>query len=237
MAPPFDSRAVTRELRRVVGPTLRGAGFRTSSGRTWWRRSADRTEVVCFQSFSDYLASGVGCTTHSFAVRLAMHPHCVPHDQPERWAADATSAPREWEGSFRRTLMRPFAQREISRRDIWYVGPEGEHLDDVIASTERVVREEGLAWFVSLSDPQEQLRVLLDERESEETVWGMGGRPSPRRDFLTGYVALTLGRHDLAREHLRRARTSGCYDYSVATLDEAIRAASVDGNSPEGGEA
>jgi hypothetical protein len=63
-----DSRAVTREIRRVVWPALRGEGFETFTGRTAWRYADDAVDVVNFQSFSASLADAVEDVP--FAVEL-----------------------------------------------------------------------------------------------------------------------------------------------------------------------
>ena len=54
-----DSRDVTREIRRIVWPALREAGFDSFTGRTSWRYFDRAVDVVNFQSFSASLADSV----------------------------------------------------------------------------------------------------------------------------------------------------------------------------------
>jgi hypothetical protein len=67
-----DAREVTREIRRLVWPVLRGEGFSAFTGRTGWRYVAGDIDVVNFQSLSASLADAVGCTAFSFGVNLGV---------------------------------------------------------------------------------------------------------------------------------------------------------------------
>jgi hypothetical protein len=118
-----DSRDVTGEIRRVVWPTLRDAGFDEFTTRTAWRHHEDATDVLNFQSFSASLADAVGCTPFSFSVNLGVW---VPGElEPRVLKPDAKGRPRpaEWECSKRLHLTKsleqpwfqPFASRGSSR--------------------------------------------------------------------------------------------------------------------------
>lgn len=66
----MDSKTVTREIRRLVWPQLKAAGFETFSTRVAWRHGADRIDVLEFRSFNKYNADILGVTTFSFAVNI-----------------------------------------------------------------------------------------------------------------------------------------------------------------------
>ena len=52
-----------------------------------------------------------------------------------------------------------------------------------------------------------------------ETLWGFGNLPSPMRSYLTGYTALAIGRHNLAKQYLLEAAEKP----SFANVAERLR--------------
>jgi hypothetical protein len=69
----MDAKVVSGELRYVVRPLLKDLGFTKFTGRNAWRFTECATSVVNFQSFSAYVAEGVGCTTFSFGLNLGVY--------------------------------------------------------------------------------------------------------------------------------------------------------------------
>jgi hypothetical protein len=95
--PAADARAVTRQIRRVVWPRLRDAGFEGFTGRNAWRYVGDDVDLVNFQSFGGTLSDAVGCTSFSFGVNLGV---CRPADAPSipaRRDAQGRPQPRDYE--------------------------------------------------------------------------------------------------------------------------------------------
>ena len=68
-----------------------------------------------------------------------------------------------------------------------------------------------MPWFNRFTDPNEVLRTLQEDFESDEGTFGFGANPSPARHFMTGYVAFSLGKTQLAAEHIQKALLSGCF--------------------------
>jgi hypothetical protein len=79
-----------------------------------------------------------------------------------------------------------------------------------------------LAWFERLRDKKEVLRILLNEPEEMSSLWGFGNNPSPVRSYLSGYVALNLGKKELAESKLREAADSKCFSQLFSTVEGAL---------------
>jgi hypothetical protein len=177
-----DARDVTREIRRVVWPALRGEGFESFTGRTAWRYVGTGVDVVNFQSFSASIADAVGCTPFSFSVNVGVW---LPGDVEPRLKPDPAGRPRpqEWECDRRARLSKsvqqpwfdPFSRHDGSRRplglrlhreglkrvlrrdrhdraDIWFVLSDGANLAEVVDDAVRAIRADGLAWLQHTRD-------------------------------------------------------------------------------------
>src|SRR5436190_1017050 len=129
----MDSKAVNAEIRRVVWPMLRDAGFDPILGRNAWRTSTESIAVVNFQSFSAHLAQGLGCTSYSFAINLGVYYRCFG-EPPSPIMAGATGMPAEFVCQARRHLKKSIKQKEFPREDIWYVSEDGVELPAVVAN-------------------------------------------------------------------------------------------------------
>jgi hypothetical protein len=84
---------------------------------------------------------------------------------------------------FRGWVTRTFEQPEFSRREIWYVDPEGRYLTKAVQDVRMALASEGLDWFNAFQSEPWVLRTLRESDESE-TLWGFGARHSPMRMFL-----------------------------------------------------
>ncbi|HKW65222.1 MAG TPA: DUF4304 domain-containing protein [Candidatus Acidoferrum sp.] len=194
----------------MIRPVLQNAGFTQFSSRSAWRYANKKIDVVNFQSFNSYLANSVGCTTYSFALRLGCSFDAIPRRERTK-QKDGYLRPEEYECHFRSTLLRTIRQPNLKRRNIWYVEPSGENLGAVIEDAKKAIQERGMPWFHRFSDIQEALRTLLKDSESNDGTWGFGAKHSPCRNFMTGFIALSLGKTERAIEHIQKALDSGCF--------------------------
>jgi hypothetical protein len=208
----MESIAVNRALAKTVRPLLRSAGFDTFTQRTAWRHSPDKIDVVNFQSFNAHQADLMGCTTYSFSVNLGSYFLFMPHIHSPK-LKDGRLCPQEYECHFRGSLHRRFEQRELARKDTWFIDEAGKYLDQALTDVCSQIEAVALPWFARNDDANEVLEVLLNVCEDESfTLWGFGRNPSPIRSLMTGYAALKTGDSELARTSLRAAKESGCFN-------------------------
>jgi len=202
----MDSKRVNQEIRAVVRPALKARGFSVFTERTAWRHAPGRIHVVNFQSFNDYLATGVGCTTFSFALNLGQWLTCVPPDDSRIASRKGLLAPQEYHCHLRLHPHRSIDQRELERRDIWYIDANGSYLASAVKDARDVILGAGLAWFDRWSSDA-AVDALLRESASvatDGTDVG-GGLGSPARDAVHGYLLRSMGRIDEARGKLSSA--------------------------------
>jgi hypothetical protein len=219
----MDSKAVSKEIRARVWPLLKSQGFARFSTRTAWRDNDGKIDVVNFQSFNTYNADVLGVTPFSFAVNLGCFLTYVPPRWPPK-TKDGRLVPDEAECHFRRSLSRTIMQAGNKQDGVWSVDDRGKNLlwciQDVVEQLPDV-----FDWFRKLGDRREVLRVLLEDDEDMKVLWGAGRRPSPNRSYMTGYVALSMGMHDLAREKLQEAVSSNCFTAVFASVEGAMNRA------------
>jgi uncharacterized protein DUF4304 len=189
-----DSRDVTREIRRVVRPSLRDAGFDSFTGRTGWRYAEGAVDVINFQSFSASLADSVGCTPYSFSLNLGV------------WVAGDTEArvlkpdkkgrprPAEWECTKRTRLAKSVEQP-------WF-----EPFSDPRSSR----------WPSALRIHREGLkRVMRSDRHDRADTWYVFSDGSNVAEMVadalraireTGLSWLEVARADAVRDYESRVR-------------------------------
>ena len=221
----MDSKAVNKGIKAEVWPLLRDAGFSGFSSRTAWRHRQRQVDVVNFQSFNSYNASVLGCTTYSFSVNLGCYLLEVPESFPSVKEKGGTPLPEEYQCHFRGRLAKQLRQPEFPDKHIWFVDAEGAYIQAALHDVRMTMSRDALPWFDRLSDRGEVLRILREDEEIMSHLWGFGRQGSPVRQYLTGYVALAAGRHDIARESLQAAASTPSY----AGIAERLR---TDGGAP-----
>jgi hypothetical protein len=223
----MDSHLVNKEIRRIVWPYLQDAGFTRRTSRSAWRYAPSRVEVLNFQSYNSYNAGVLGCTTYSFSVNLGVYLCEVPPSHPANRVKESGGhlVPAEYACHLRRRLQRSFVQPECTQRDIWYIDPAGAYITEALQDVRRVLERDAMPWYSRLRDSAEVLRILLEEPEDMQRIWGFGRNPSPSRSYLTGYIALSLNRPDLARASLQDAAHSGCFTAVSDALQLALERA------------
>jgi hypothetical protein len=187
----MDSKDVSAELRSEVRPLLRERGFQQFTSRYAWRVLGDHVDVVNFQSFSDQKARSLGCSSYSFAVNVGCYLRGIGSSRTfPSVAVSNGKLPREYECHFRGKVTRSLEQPELSRRDIWYVDPEGRYLAKAVHDVRMALERNGFEWFRLFEDPSQLLRILRED-EPSEALWGFGARGSPARLFLLEQLAAT----------------------------------------------
>jgi hypothetical protein len=218
----MDSKVVNREIKTLVWPALKAAGFETFTSRVAWRHGDDTIDVLEFQSFNRYNADVIGVTTFSFGVRLGSLPLYIPPQWPPK-TKNGVQLPSEAECYFRGSLQCSL-QSKLKDKSIWPVDAEGRNLSWCIQGVINQIPD-ALAWFSRLSKKDEVLRILRAEDNEMPKLWGFGRNPSPIRSYLTGYVALSLGDRAMAEAKLREAIESKCFANLFTSVDGAIHRA------------
>jgi Domain of unknown function (DUF4304) len=202
-----DSHLVTRAIRQHIHPLLKQEGFLNFSSRSHWRHKSNRIEVINFQSFSSYLAHTARCTTFSFAINLGIFFPAVPPEHEVLLTSikkkNDKLLPQEHSCHFRKQVHKIFKQPELENPGIWYIDAEGIYLDSAIKDARDAIIQDALPWFARLSSDEEVLRILLEDGESFTKGWGFGSNLSANRSYLTGYIALELGKYELAEKVLK----------------------------------
>ena len=218
----MDSKVVTREIKRAIWPALKQAGFTQFTQRAAWRHSQDSIDVLDFQSFNSYNAEILGVTTFSFCVNLGKYLRYVP-PQWDVKVKNGIQLPRESECLFRGRLH-PTVSAATSDETIWSIDSTGRNLpwciQDVLGQVPTAID-----WFLRLEDRGEVLRILMEQDEEMQRLWGFGRNPSPIRSYFSGYVSLALGRTDLAKLKLQEAVNSNCFGRLFASVEGAINRA------------
>ncbi len=196
-----------KEITRIARPVLKEAGFAKFTARKAWRYSDQTIDLVDFRSFTSYVATGVGCTTFSFAVTIGVFYRCLDPD---------FETPQDYNLTFRgdlgKALQQPWFEPQGpmmaavgDRPDVWYVRPDGSNLTDCVEDATHQLMVGGLPLLDQLGTPDHAYRMLLTET-SRSTGFGtpglsMPGRPdSPRWRDVTiaiGHLVVDDPRDDM----------------------------------------
>ncbi|MBB3825897.1 DUF4304 domain-containing protein [Xanthomonas arboricola] len=218
----MDSKIVNREIKRAIWPALKEAGFTRFTQRVAWRHHQDSIDVLDFQSFNSYNAEILGVTTFSFCVNLGKYLLYVP-PQWEVKVKGGIQFPRESECLFRGRLH-PNVSAAASDKTIWSIDNAGKNLpwciQDVLSHVPTA-----LDWLLRLEDRAEVLRILMEQDEDMQHLWGFGRNPSPIRSYFAGYVSLALDNRELAYSKLQEAVDSKCFTRLFTSVGGAVNRA------------
>jgi Domain of unknown function (DUF4304) len=169
----MDGNTVNREIRAIVWPLLKEAGFVRSTARTFRRYTDNSVDVVNFQSFNSYQASSSVMTTYSFAINLGCYFTAIPRTWPLKRKGDLL-LPEEWHCHFRRRLRKAIHQPQLEMSDGWYIDEEGYYLESAVHDARMALLHQAIPWFKRYSDYREVLRTLREEDDIGDGTWGMG---------------------------------------------------------------
>jgi len=192
----MDSKDVNRAIRSRIRPLLKAAGFDRFTSRTAWRFCGPAIGVVNFQSFNSYIASGVGCTTFSFAINLGCHYTFLPEFGTSK-LYDRNNRPQEYHCAFRRALRKSLAQPNFPRPDIWLVEADGSNLSACIEDAAGILEHDAKPWLDRLKDAREALRIAAADSEKFDSsgptgTWGFGRKDSPMWQHVIQYLSAAL---------------------------------------------
>lgn len=161
----------------------------------------------------------MGVTTFSFAVNLGTYLLYVPPQWPPKKIKNGVPYPAEYECHFRGRL-KPLTTQSHKNEGVWGIDEKGCNLAWSIKDVENQIPT-ALDWFKRLENRAEVLRISQEEDEDACKLWGFGRRPSPIRSYLTGYVAMALGKDQLAEKEFESAVASGCFGNLFSSAEGA----------------
>jgi len=200
----ITSKDVTKAIHRILKKKLQEQGFSDHTSRSFWRHSESKTDVITFQSYSDYMAYGLHCTTMSFSLLLGCKLKCIP-DRSEIPLKDGKKRPEPYACDFFRTMKRGYFQWKPLRRDIWMILPDGTNIDRAVTDAGYQLEKNGYSWFDQFLDLGNLVRVLQAKPYSTDSLGGISNKHSLIRNYLIGCIAKETGDNILATEHLTAA--------------------------------
>jgi len=214
----MDSKVVNKLIRSEVWPVLRRQGFSKFDSRNAWRYRGPLVDVVNFQSFNSHLASGIGCTTFSFALNLGVFLRGSASDRRVKRDPNGLARPQEYECSFRADLKKRTPVDGFERADIFYVAPDGSTMAAVLRETICLLQEQGPPWFAAFEDLGSVVRAMTENQTpakwTEALGLGASGRPGSYNacDLL---ASLQVERHSQSPDSVS---ASDCLDAIDATV-------------------
>lgn len=201
--PTMDKKTVEKALKEALWPLLKQHGFQTFKGRTAWRHTEKRIDVVEIQFFPKEKADQWGITPYSFALPVGCFFTFVPSLKDHRIERGAgLLLPEEVNCHIRKVTLRTIKQRATKIPNIWYIHPMGKNLNVVVEDAKQVLEQDALPWFSLLNDLDAVLDTLLEPDGLHRTLGATGGLPV----HMPGFFALELGKWRLARDLLQKAQ-------------------------------
>lgn len=168
---------INKDLRRVVSPALRAAGFDHVDARNGWAWRANLIWVFNIRAVGRYFSEVTGWPPSSVGVWLGIFYMFMPELRPDGLKTDKNGRlmPAEAmchmrthletridQGGLTRKFPNPAERR---RRDIWWVDPDGGNAYEVAQDIAGVFTARGLPWLDKHSDPRSALAEICTERD------------------------------------------------------------------------
>ena len=143
---------LTKEIRANIFPILRENGFDHFSGRKAWKHFDDKVYLFLASGVGAYFSTVTGYPSISITSSINIFYINFP-DQREcgKYHKSGKPLPEETECHFRFDLEKIDPQEEYcmniespinrNRRDIWWVDPNGENIQNVVEDIAKVVHD------------------------------------------------------------------------------------------------
>jgi hypothetical protein len=167
-----DSGHINKIMVRVVTPTLREIGFTRFRGREAWRYLDDPIWVFELKAVGPYFSTVTGFPPASLTARMSIFYLDFPDTPPCEVDKDGRLIPKESrchvkygldniqdQTPLRSTQMTPL---ERSRKDIWWIEPDGGNVETVLEDIKKSILEYALPL---LHKPYNERAVQLKRRE------------------------------------------------------------------------
>ena len=175
---PSTSAIVNAHLRAKVTPLLKDAGFTKVDARNGWAWYEKAVWVFNIRSVGNYFSGSTGWPPGSVGVWLGVYYTFIPSTSTIAAANDGQLTPAEYQCHMRSHLECNLDQTwrvsqlqnppERSRKDIWWIEPDGTDAENVADDIASELRRTGLNWFREQSD----LKRMLEQLESQPDCLG-----------------------------------------------------------------
>lgn len=204
--PAIDKKTVEKALKEALWPLLKQHGFQTFKGRTAWRHTEKRIDVVGIQFFPREKADQWGITPYSFALPVGCFFTFVPSlYEPRIKREKELMLPDEPQCHLRKDSLRHLKQRECKVPNIWYIDPKGKYLNAAVEDAINIIESEVFAWFDSFEDLPRLLKNITEIPRADIALGLTLGFPRQ----LAGFLALETGEWGLAKKLLQQELERG----------------------------
>jgi hypothetical protein len=216
----MDIKIVNKYIKTEIWPVLKDQGFSIFSPKTAWRYIDDEfIHVINFQSFNEYNASIIGCTTFSFSVNIGLYNLAIFNGtQPKR--KKGRLIPNEYECHFRNRLTCSYKQKKetifnknFDRNDIWYVKQKGENLSKVFIDVKDQIMHNALPWYNKYSNQNIMFELTSLKTKPDDGTWGYGNpnKESPRSCLFSACIAKKINLYDLSKSYFNKVLKTDSY--------------------------
>lgn len=206
LPPMMDKKAVEQSLKGTLWPLLKQHGFRTFKGRTAWRHTEKRIDVMEIQFFPKEKADQWGITPYSFALPVGcFFPFAPSEYDPTMKREKDLILPDETQCHLRRTTLKTLKQRECNIPNIWYIDPTGKYLDAAVEDVKNQFNREISAWFDHFDNLPNLLKNITETPNADIALGLTLGVPR----YLSGFLALEIGEWSLAKKLLQQELDRG----------------------------
>ncbi|MGD0088808.1 MAG: DUF4304 domain-containing protein [Planctomycetota bacterium] len=204
-----SSTIINRSLRTYVMPALRAGGFEKVDARNAWNWRSECIWVFNIRAVGNYFSAVTGWPPASVCVWLGVYYRFIPRTGKIKTDEKGRVCPAEFACHMRSHLDRGLLQRdrvgtlrsenpaERSRRDIWWLDPDGTNAEEVARDIAARVSETAIPWFTRCTD----LKAALSEVEA--------GHDCFIKFVLAAYVAGRLENVALRDKYTRLAEEEG----------------------------
>lgn len=161
--PRTGSAEINKVLRKHLSPALREQGFQKVNTRHNWKFNQHSVWVIDVTAVGAYFSDVTGWPSMSVFVECGIYyPFLNNGDFDVKIDNNGESLPRAHhcylrlsldstldQSAYTQTLKN---QAERSRKDLWWIEPDGSNVDDVVMNIRDVVLNQAIPWFEKYVD-------------------------------------------------------------------------------------
>ncbi|OGX79083.1 hypothetical protein A6395_08790 [Exiguobacterium sp. SH31] len=161
--PRIGSAEINKVIREHLSPALREQGFQKVNTRHNWKFNEHNIWVIDVTAVGSYFSDVTGWPSMSVFVECGIYyPFLNTGDFDVKIGKKGESLPRVHhcylrlsldstldQSAYTQTLKN---QAERSRKDLWWIEPDGSNVDDVVMNIRDVVLNQAIPWFEKYVD-------------------------------------------------------------------------------------